>query len=92
VGGALSTESHEFFQLYVYAVSVVRFVGPGAVLTVYTDDERPGKTTGARHDMEKSVHGPGLGVFSYGVGWVFVKFVKIIERIFTKVVIVFGDV
>jgi hypothetical protein len=68
MGGALSTESHEFFQLYVYAVSVVRFVGPGAIFTVYTDDERPGETAGTRHDMEKSVHGSGLGVFPDGVG------------------------
>jgi hypothetical protein len=85
VGGALSTESHEFFQVYLYALSVVCFAGPGAIFAVYTDDEGSGKTAGARHDMEKSLHGPGLGVFPYGVNYhcVFVK----IKRMFTKIFI-----
>jgi hypothetical protein len=72
MGGALSTESHEFFQLYLYALSVVCFAGPSAIFALYPDDERPGKTAGTRHDMEKSVHGPGLGVFPDGLD--FVKF------------------
>ena len=67
MGSALSTESHEFFQLYVYAVSVMCIVRPGAIFTLYPDDERPRKTAGTRHDMEKSLYGPGLGVFPDGV-------------------------
>jgi hypothetical protein len=39
-------------------------VGSDAIFAVYSDDEGPGKTIGTRYDMEKSVHGFGLGVFS----------------------------
>jgi hypothetical protein len=60
-------------------------VGSGAIFALYPDDERPGKTAGTRHDMEKGVHGPGLGVFSYSVDyqWLFVK----IKRMFTNIFI-----
>ena len=66
------------------------FIGPGAVLTVYTDDERPGKTVRARHDMEKSVHGPGLGVFSYSIGGLQKWFTSSITSSITHEFIVWG--
>ena len=41
--------------------------GPDTVFALYTDDERPRETVGPRHDLEKSVYGIGLGVFSYSI-------------------------
>jgi hypothetical protein len=41
----------------------VRVVGSDPIFALYSDDERPGKTIGTRYDMEKGVHGFGLGVF-----------------------------
>jgi hypothetical protein len=62
----------------------VCFAGPGAIFAVYTDDERQGKTVRARHDMEKSLHGSGLGVFPDGVGGgLFVKIKRMFTNIFT---------
>jgi len=45
----------------------VCFVGSDSVFTIYSHDERPGKTIGTRYDMEKGVYGFGLGVFPHGV-------------------------
>jgi hypothetical protein len=67
MGGALSTKSHELFQLYVYAVSVVCAARPGAIFALYPYDERPRETTRARHDMEEGVHGFRLGIFPDGI-------------------------
>ena len=63
MGGALSGESNQFFQLYIYALSIVRVVGSDPIFAVYSDDERPGKTIRTRYDMEEGVYGFGLGVF-----------------------------
>lgn len=67
LGGALSAKSHEFFQLYVYAVSVVCAVRPSAIFTLYPYDERPRETARARHDMEEGVYGFRLGIFPDGI-------------------------
>jgi len=64
VGCSLSSRPQQFFQLYVYFVSVVCIVGSDAVFAVYPHDERPGETTGTGHDLEESVQRLGLGVFS----------------------------
>ena len=55
VGNSLPCLSHELFQLYLYVVSIVCFIGPDPVFTVYSDDERPGKTIGAGYGVEESV-------------------------------------
>ena len=63
VGSALSGQSNQFFQLYVYIVSIVRFVGSDTIFAVYSDDEGSRETIGARYDMEEGVYGFRLGVF-----------------------------
>ena len=42
----------------------MRAIRPSPVFAVYTYDERSGETIGTGYDMEESVYGPGLGVFS----------------------------
>jgi len=63
----LPRKSHQFFQLYIYSLSVVRFARSDAIFTVYSDDEGSREAVGTGYDLEKSVRGPGLGVFSYGM-------------------------
>ena len=64
MGYALSSKSSEFFQLYLYIVSVVRLIESNPVFTLYSNDERSRETAGSRYDLEKSVYGIGLGVLS----------------------------
>jgi len=63
VVGALSPESHQFLQLYIYAISIMYVAGPDAVFAVYSDAQRRGKTARPRFDMEKGVCGSGLVLF-----------------------------
>ena len=83
MGGALSGESYQFFQLYVYALSVVCFVGPDPIFAVYSHDEGPGKTIGTRYDMEESVYGFGLGVFPHGVSEKFTRTLRQVYDMFS---------
>jgi hypothetical protein len=50
----------------------VCIVGPKPVFALYSHDERPRKTIRARHDLEKSVRRPGLGVFRHSVSHFFI--------------------
>jgi len=68
----LSAQSHEFLQLYLYVVSIVCSLGPKPVFALYSHDERPRKTIGARHDLEESVRRPGLGIFRHSVSHFFI--------------------
>ena len=64
MGDALSPQSNQFFQLYVYIIPIMCSIRSGAILALYTHDERPRETIGTRYDMEKSVYGFGLGILS----------------------------
>ena len=67
MGNALPEKPAEFFQLYVYIISVVCVIKSNTIFALYSNDERPRKTVGTRYDMEECVHGVGLGIFSYGL-------------------------
>ncbi len=67
VGGTLPRKSNQFFQLYVYTLSIVRIVGSDTIFAVYSDDERPRETVRTRYDMEKGMYGFRLGVFPNGL-------------------------
>lgn len=43
------------------------FIGSSSIPALYTHDERPRETIGTRYDMEKSVYGFGLGIFSNSI-------------------------
>ena len=63
MGTVLSAITDEFLQLYVYAVPVVCFVRPEAVLAVHSDVEGFDEAKGAGHDLEENVPAFGLAVF-----------------------------
>ena len=55
MGHPLSGESDELFQLYLYVVSIMCPVGPGAIFALYPDDEGSGETVGTGYDMEEGM-------------------------------------
>lgn len=60
VGDSLPRQSHEFLQLYLYVISIMRVIGPDPVFALYSYDEGSRETIGTGYGMEKVMRGFGL--------------------------------
>ena len=84
MGDLLSNQSNEFFQLHVYFVSIMCVVGSDSIFAVYTNDERPDQTIGARYDMEESMWSFRLGIFSNGLIYLVLLLVELLALLLVE--------